>query len=710
MTRQLSRRLTLLSIALGTVSLSAHAYAAETMQADPGGTTMDIPAAASPAAAEDAPYEFMLGEVIVTGYRTRTPLTLATDPRRPRQPIPAADGAGYLKTIPGFSVVRKGGLGGDPMMRGMGGSRMVMDMNGGGMAGGCPNRMDPTATYAFPETFSRIIVNKGPQSVRYGASIAGNVVFERTTERFEAPGVRGNISVLGASSHRFDDLIDITAGGKEGYLRLIQTRNYAQDYKDGGGHRIHSGYGRHSLTGIVGLTPDPNTLFEVSYDRSRGWAKYAHGMMDGPQFDRDSYGVKFEHAHLSPVVEKLTVQLNHNTIDHIMDNYTLRPAGGMAMGTDVKRVQYGARAALDLRFSPKSTGAVGIEMRHDAHFFAEAHRMLKGSFSNDMDIKNFGIFLEYNRDLAARSRLLTGLRYDKIDTDYHNARFRNPMGMLTRDLVPGSTSDRAVSGFVRWERTAKKQPLTFYVGVGHAERPADYWEAYHTWLAYSNRRLGMHADPAAHRPRREKNTQLDLGWVYKGKKTSANLSLYYAHIHDYILRLPQIGMGMNARTPYGNVNARLYGFEAEITRKLSPRWTLGASLAYTRGEDRTNNAPLPQIAPLEANLTAKYSHKKVEANAVWRLVSRQNRYHRGYGSVTGTDYGPTGGFGTLGLSIAYRPDENLTFSLGVDNLFNKTYAEFVNYSEAAIVGLGIPAGGHISEPGRTLWFRSNYRF
>ena len=380
------------------------------------------------------------------------------------------------------------------------------------------------------------------------------------------------------------------------------------------------------------------------------------------------------------------------------------------MGTDVKRVQYGARAALDLRFSPKSTGAVGIEMRHDAHFFAEAHRMLKGSFNNDMDIKNFGIFLEYNRDLAARSRLLTGLRYDKIDTDYHNARFRNPMGMLTRDLVPGSASDRAVSGFVRWERTAKKQPLTFYVGVGHAERPADYWEAYHTWLAYSNRRLGMHADPAAHRPRREKNTQLDLGWVYKSKKTSANLSLYYAHIHDYILRLPQIGMGMSARTPYGNVNARLYGFEAEITRKLSPRWTLGASLAYTRGEDRTNGAPLPQIAPLEANLTAKYSHKKVEANAVWRLVSRQNRYHRGYGSVTGTDYGPTGGFGTLGLSIAYRPDENLTFSLGVDNLFNKTYAEFVNYSEAAIVGLGIPAGGHISEPGRTLWFRSNYRF
>ena len=688
-----TRRLALLGMACGTACFGAHAYAAQTMPTNIHDATPSAPAG-------EEMYEFTLDEVIVTGYRTATPLTLSTDPQRPRQPIPAADGAGYLKTIPGFSVVRKGGTGGDPMMRGMGGSRMVMDMNGGGMSGGCPNRMDPTATYAFPETFSRIIVNKGPQSVRYGASIAGSVIFERETERFERPGVRGSVSVLGASSRRFDELTDVAAGGAEGYARIIQTRNYSRDYADGDGHRIHSGYGRHSLTGIVGLTPDPDTLFEVAYDRSRGWAKYAHGMMDGSQFDRDSYAVKFERAHLSPVVEKLTLNFNHDTIDHIMDNYTFRP-GGM-MGTDVKRVQYGVRTVTDLRFSPQTSAAVGIDLRRDAHYFAEAHKRLKGSFNNDMDINNFGIFLEYNRDLRERSRLLTGLRYDRTETDYHNARFRNGMGRLVRDLVPGSASDHAVSGFVRWERTAKKQPLTFYVGLGHAERPADYWEAYHTWAAHSNRVNHQTSSPSVTRPAKEKNTQLDLGWVYTGDKTNANLSLYYAHVDDFILRKPVGG--------YGNVDARLYGFEAEVTRTVSPLWTLGASLAYTRGDDRTNNAALPQIAPLEANLTAKYTHKKTEANAVWRLVSKQNRYHRGYGSVTGTDYGPTGGFGILSLSLAYRPDENLTFSLGVDNLLNKTYAEFVNYSEAPIPALGISAGGHITEPGRTIWLKGSYKF
>ena len=674
------RRLALLGMALSTACFGAHAYAAQTMPMDMHSTMNS-----TPAAADDGMYEFTLDEVIITGYRTASPLTLSTDPQRPRQPIPAADGAGYLKTIPGFSVVRKGGLGGDPMMRGMGGSRMVMDMNGGMMSGGCPNRMDPTSTYAFPETFSRIIVNKGPQTVRYGANVAGSVIFERETERFEKPGVRGNISVLGASNHRFDELTDVTAGGAEGYARIIQTRSYSRDYADGDGQRIHSGYGRHSLTGILGLTPDPDTLFEVSYDRSRGWAKYAHGMMDGSQFDRDSYAVKFERAHLSPVVEKLTLNFNHNTIDHIMDNYTFRPGG--TRGMEVKRIQYSIRSVLDLTFSPKDAGAVGIDIGHEEHTFTPAMKgMPRGRENTDMTIGNLGIFMEYNHDLTERSRLLSGLRWDRVTSHYHR--------YMT--FTPGDTTDNAVSGFVRWENTAKKQPLTFYVGLGHAERPADYWEAYHTWRAHGA------SHPSTTRPTKEKNTQLDLGWVYTGEKTNANLSLYYANVNDFILRKPVGG--------YGNVDARLYGFEAEITRTVSPLWTLGASLAYTRGDDRTNDAPLPQIAPLEANLTAKYSHKKAEANAVWRLVSKQNRYHKGYGSVTGTDYGPTGGFGILSLSLAYRPDENLTFSLGVDNLFNKTYAEFVNYSEEAIPALGISAGGHITEPGRTLWLKGSYKF
>ena len=683
MTRMTRRRiLPLLGLLPGLALMSAHAYAADTMHnmnmSGMNGMTGSAPAQA----VLDESYAFTLPEIVVTGYRSASPLTIVTDPRKPRQPIPAADGGGYLKSIPGFSVVRKGGIGGDPMMRGMGGSRMVMQMDGMSMAGGCPNRMDPTATYAFPETYSRIIVNKGPQSVRYGASIAGSVIFERETERFEKPGVRGNVSLMGASNHRFDEIVDVTMGGKEGYARFIQTRNYSQDYKDGDGNRIHSGYGRHSLSGIIGLTPDRDTLFEVAYDSSRGWGKFAHGMMDGSKFDRDSWAVKFERAHMSPVVEKLTLNFNHADIDHLMDNYTFRK--GM-MGTDVKRRQYGVRVVADLKFSPRTTGAVGIELAQQEHAFARAMKnMPRAPFSTDMTIKNLGMFFEYSREMKERDRLKAGLRWDRTTDHYHPY----------RGWQSGTTTDNMMSGFIRWEHTAKSQPLTFYVGLGHAERPADYWEAYHTWNVHHN---------LSTRPKKERNTQLDLGWVYGGEKNSGSLSLFYSHVQDFILRRPA--------NDYANVNARLYGFEADYTHSFSDAFSMNAALAYTRGDDRTNDAALPQIAPLEANLTAKYTHGKAEANAVWRLVARQNRFHTGYGSVTGTDSGAAGGFGILSLSLAYRPDTNLTFSLGVDNLFNKTYSEFVNHTELAdVAGFAPPSKAHINEPGRTVWFKTNYRF
>lgn len=682
MTRMTRRRiLPLLGLLPGLALMSAHAYAADTMHNMNTGMNGMTGSAAAQTVPDEA-YAFTLPEIVVTGYRSESPLTIVTDPRKPRQPIPAADGGGYLKSIPGFSVVRKGGIGGDPMMRGMGGSRMVMQMDGMSMAGGCPNRMDPTATYAFPETYSRIIVNKGPQSVRYGASIAGSVIFERETERFEKPGVRGNISLMGASNHRFDEIVDVTAGGKEGYARFIQTRNYSQDYKDGDGNRIHSGYGRHSLSGIIGLTPDVDTLFEVAYDSSRGWGKFAHGMMDGSKFDRDSWAVKFERAHMSPVVEKLTLNFNHADIDHLMDNYTFRK--GM-MGMEVKRRQYGVRAVADLKLTPQATGAFGVELAQQEHAFARSMKnMPRAPFSTDMTIKNLGMFFEYSHEMKERDRLKTGLRWDRTTDHYHPY-----MGRQS-----GTTTDNMMSGFIRWEHTAKSQPLTFYVGLGHAERPADYWEAYHTWNVHHN---------LSTRPKKERNTQLDLGWVYGGEKNSGSISLFYSHVQDFILRRPA--------NDYANVNARLYGFEADYTHSFSDAFSMNAALAYTRGDDRTNDAPLPQIAPLEANLTAKYARGKTEANAVWRLVARQNRFHKGYGSVTGTDSGAAGGFGILSLSLAYRPDTNITFSLGVDNLFNKTYSEFVNHTELAdVAGFAPPSKAHINEPGRTVWFKTNYRF
>ena len=60
---------------------------------------------------------YTLDPVVITGVAPSAPLTFTTDPKIPRQPLPASDGTDYLKTIPGFSAIRNGGTNGDPVLR-----------------------------------------------------------------------------------------------------------------------------------------------------------------------------------------------------------------------------------------------------------------------------------------------------------------------------------------------------------------------------------------------------------------------------------------------------------------------------------------------------------------------------------------------------------------------------------------------------------------
>ena len=92
------------------------------------------------------------------------------------------------------------------------------------------------------------------------------------------------------------------------------------------------------------------------------------------------------------------------------------------------------------------------------------------------------------------------------------------------------------------------------------------------------------------------------------------------------------------------------------------------------------------------------------------MVDAQNRYHEGYGTVVGTDSGPSAGFGILSLSFSYKPVKNMSLSFGIDNIFNKTYSEFVNKKQVPNALVGAGKNNHIHEPGRTFWMRSNYRF
>lgn len=643
-----------------------------------------LSANAQPAgAAEEEKFTFTLDEIVVTAPAVSDPLTVETDPKSPKQPVPAADGGGYLKNIPGFSVARQGGTGSDPVFRGLGGTRLNVLLDGTYQFGACPGRMDPTTSYVFPESYSKITVLKGPETVKYGGgNVAGTVLFDRETERFDKPDVRVNSSLMFGSNGRDDELLDITAGDTKGYVRIIKTHSNADDYTDGNGNKVHSFYTRQSLTGIFGWTPDADTLYEFTAETSDAEAAYGGRSMDGPQFDRNDYSFKFNKKNISPVVRNLEFKAFHNYVDHVMDNYSLRPGAMMPMAMEVDRTTNGGRLAADLNLGRATTATVGLDYQKNEHAGRSAMGMMGNppvyttGMIRDLTFTNYGLFSEFKHQLANNSRLLAGLRTDSLD--------------VRNEKTAAEDHDRTYGAFLRYEHDHANAPVTTYIGLGHAQRPADYWE----------RNTNFYLKP-------EKNTQLDTGLLYRSGKLNTSLSVFYADINDFILFK---NANDSATKTAENVDASLYGGEVDAAYSLNKNWTVTASLAYVRGNNDSDHRPLAQVPPLEGTLGLKYSHEKLEAGLLWRGVQAQTRYDLNSGSEVGYDLGASSGFGILSANVGYKASKEITIAAGVDNIFDKNYAEFISRSGASIPALGIASSFRVNEPGRTIWVKANYRY
>ena len=648
-----------------------------------------------------------LSPTVVTAVAPSSPLTIVTNPKDPRQPVPASDGGDYLKTIPGFALIRNGGTNGDPVLRGMFGSRLNILTNGGMMLGACPGRMDAPTSYISPETYDQLTVIKGPQTVLWGpGASAGTILFDREPEHFGELGTRVNASVLAGSNGRFDKTIDAAAGGPLGYVRVIGNTAHSDDYKDGNGDTVPSRYDKWNGDIALGWTPDADTLLELTAGKGDGEARSAGRGMDGSQYKRESLGLRFEKSNIGEVLDKVEAQVYYNYADHVMDNYTLRTPSGTGMmagpmASNVDRRTLGARIKATWRWADYQLIS-GIDAQTNEH----RKRMGMGidtykdqNWSKDADFHNYGAFGELTWYAAERDRVITGARLDRASAKDFRARIGSGMMSKPNPTLDKTRADTLPSGFVRYEHDLADSPTTVYAGLGHAQRFPDYWELF----SPSSGPAGSVNAFDAIKP--EKTTQLDMGLQYKTERLEAWASVYAGEIRDYILFDYAKGSSQAQ-----NVNARVMGGELGAAYQLTARWKADATLAYAWGKNTTDGKALPQMPPLDTRLGLTYSEDDWSAGALWRVVARQDRIDRNAGNVVGKDYDKSAGFGVFSLNGAYRLSKNLKVSAGVDNLLDKNYSEHLNMAGNA--GYGYPASDPtpINEPGRTLWTKIDVSF
>ncbi|MGE8561669.1 MAG: TonB-dependent copper receptor [Acinetobacter sp.] len=636
-------------------------------------------------------------------------LIVRTDPKQPIQPIPASDGADYLQSIMGFSAIKNGGTNGDVTFRGMFGSRIKILADGTENLGACPNRMDAPTSYISPESYDRISVIKGPQTVQYAnTGSAATVIFEREPEKLsDDKNYRGQASVLMGSYGRLDHNIETAVGDEKKYIRLNANRSVSDSYKDGEGNTVPSDWERWNADVALGWTPDENTWVELTGGKADGEAVYAGRSMDGSQFARESLGLRVEKKNVTDVIKKIEAQVNYSFNDHVMDNFSLRefkPDGmmNMPMASNVARETLNARLAVTQQWN-KLQLISGIDSQNNQHSKRSGSLMAPyqdQARTKDMKFRSYGAFGELSYQLSEQNKWVGGARLDQVNVK--DLRAESLTSGYNREL-----DNTLPSAFIRFENQHPEHDAKTYIGLGYVERMPDYWELFST--AHGN----AGTVNAFNGIDTEKTLQLDLGYQHEHGALNSWVSAYAGLINDYVLMSYHVhsmpGMMNHGKTAGAkNVDATIAGAEAGIGYQFTDHLQADVSAMYAWGENTSDNTPLPQISPLEGRFNLRYTQEKYTLGALWRMVAAQNRISKDQGNIVGYDLGESSGFGTLALNGTYHVREGLDLSVGIDNVLDKTYNEHLN--KAGSAGFGFAADEQFNNIGRNYWARVSMKF
>jgi iron complex outermembrane receptor protein len=626
---------------------------------------------------------------------------------------PASDGGAMLSTLPGVTASRMGGFGLDVVIRGQQGNQLNIIDAGSFTYGGCPNRMDPPASIAAYWRADEVVVERGYSSVTNGPGGSGGTVrLEREAPEFTANkrltgnyhvGASGNGGGTGAGGELSYDL------GNGFYVEGGAEYRTADDYKDGSGRTVRSGFTQKSTGLTFGYNKDGVDLaLDIDHDRAED-VLYAGAGMDSPYSDTTTFrlrgGVDLDMGALKRVEGTLFV----SNVDHLMDNYSLRPnAGMMVMASPTTSDTHGGKLEAQFEFG-RTKARIGIDHQSNSRFamMISGSRAVvdAGSIANatmlnwpDVTIAQTGLYAETETGLSQKTTLKLGLRYDHVKASAASAAgkagFTGTAPNTWYNLQYGTTfndprSEDNLGGLARLEYEVAPD-MVLFAGLSRSVRTADTNERGMARGSMGTPSWVGNPDIAP-----EKHHQFDLGIDASGDNWGLTASAYVDQVDDYILRDQ---FSYSGRTIYRNVSAQLSGVE------LSGSWsqdglTLGGDLTWTRGQNQTDDRPLAQIPPLMGHLSAAYGKDAWQAGLRVNWAQGQDRID------PSRDPGATPGWATLDLFGSYAVNDKVVILAGVDNVFDKTYANHLARSNTFDTSVT-----QVNEPGRTIYIKLEAQF
>lgn len=552
-------------------------------------------------------------------------------------------------------------------------------------------------------------------------------------------------------------------------VQATANHENAGRYADGNGDEVRTGYDRHTEQLVLALRPnaDTNVNAMVVHDRiddhmlplpvsvRQGGVNLSEGFGADPvKTERTVAQVTAESRKMVDGLDKLGLKLRYVGLERVADNFSLRPETAAANRNIAKPSRHEVGASL----SGESQLAADVASRltlSSNRIWHDATRWGGPGVNNLSQITGYqypGIEMwehAANLDLAWKPAAATsvnlGLRYDYVTADATKADSTMSIGGLTftpRSLyqsyfgnVDTSGEDHLVSLKLDGEQKLLNDRLALTGSVGRIMRAADTQERYFALPSANNATAAGTSTRQVGNPglSPEVHYRAELGaalkgddWLDYGRKRPGgddglgsqswrlSVSGYVDQVEDFISRdraHGQSGVLLNDNAfIWRNVDARLAGAEAEAAVNLTRNLSTKVALYYRWGENTSDGRALYGIDPLEANWLVDWQDSLGEIGT-WnagfkiRAVASQTRLDADPSSGSGFDADKRGGFGLFDLYAGMQVHDTVGLRVGIDNVFDKTYAEH-NPANAT----DDPNPGSVNGPGRSFYARAMATF
>lgn len=675
--------------------------------------------------AEDGDIEI----VLVTGVRIHDQMVL-----EPSQVAHTGlDNSDLMRMFPGGNRNANGPLTRISQYRGLFGAQNNVLVDGAGYSADCPNWMD-TPLSSIPQSLTEsVTLYRGLASVKTVQEGLGNGIDIRSRSGGfsgeQGWSSYGNLTAgYGSNASAWNSSLFAGFHDERNWLDAAVSYDVGDDYEYDGG--------------TVSATEYDRTQYRFGYGRRFGEADIALRAainrtgnagtpalpMDMRYLDSEQYSFD-----LNMPAGPGTLHFSASTlsVDHIMDNFTIRPVPLNKMGKPTYResAPLGDTDAMAVTYL-LDNGDLRWEFGLDGKW--ENHDHPVADPTNDAFwIDNFkgverdraGVFATASWAVS-RWDLEAGLRYNRVKMDAGEVGGDLAIPPMSPMYVQQERLDKLAAEFNaanrdktddQWTGTLKAsrdlgEGARLNLGLGRKLRSPSYQERY-LWLPMSA------------------TAGLADGWTYIGDidldpETSIELTagvdwdigslrltpeFYYRDVSDFIQGVPSINQTANmfammstGKPPllYANVDAELYGFDMGYEWRIDDAFVLRGTLSYVRGKRTDEKDNLYRIAPLTSVAELMYLRERWFVSVESVAAARQDEV-----AAYNTEQ-ETAGWGILNLRAAVQINNTFNLGAGVENLTDKVYRDHLGgYNR--VRDSDIPMGARIVSMGRNFYLKLN---